>query len=58
MKVPGLGVVVFKNGREVFSKFVGSRRLGKSVTRQTRFRIASVSKMFTVFSILQLVERG
>ena len=58
MKVPGLGVVVFKNGREVFSKFVGSRRLGKSVTRQTRFRIASVSKMFTAFSILQLVERG
>ena len=58
MKVPGLGVVVFKNGREVFSKFVGSRRLGKPVTRQTRFRIASVSKMFTVFSILQLVERG
>lgn len=28
------------------------------VTRDTRFRVASVSKMFTVFTILQLVEQG
>ena len=60
IKVPGLGVIVFKNGAEIFSKFSGRRNLetSKPVTRRTRFRAASVSKMFTIFSILQLVERG
>lgn len=59
--VPGLGVIVFKDGREVYANFFGSRVLGKNpkpVTRQSRFRVASVSKMFTVFAILQLVEQG
>ena len=27
-------------------------------TRESRFRVASVSKMFTVFTIMQLVEQG
>ena len=60
IKVPGLGVIVYKDGEEVFSKFLGLRDVeaGKPVTRQTRFRAASVSKMFTVFSVLQLVEQG
>ena len=59
-KVPGLGVIIYKNGVEVYSKFLGRRNidLNKPVTRQTRFRAASVSKMFTIFTILQLVERG
>ena len=60
IKVPGLGVIVFKDGEEIFSKFIGKRDVEKSkpVTRRTRFRAASLSKMFTVFSLLQLVERG
>ena len=61
IKVPGLGVIVFKGGKEVYSRFFGSRVLGKKnkpVTRDTRFRAASVSKMFTVFTLMQLVERG
>ncbi len=61
-KVPGLGVIIFKNGAEFFSKFLGRRVIDKNfskpVTRQTRFRAASVSKMFTVFTILQLAEQG
>ncbi len=60
-KVPGFGVIVFKDGAEIYSRFLGSRVLGKKnkpVTRDTRFRAASVSKMFTVFALLQLVERG
>ena len=59
--VPGLGVIVFKDGAEIYSHFSGRSVLGtnsKPVTRHTRFRVASVSKMFTIFSILQLVERG
>ena len=60
IKVPGLGVIVYKDGAEIFSKFLGRRTIepSKPVTRHTRFRAASVSKMFTVFSIMQLVERG
>lgn len=60
VKVPGLGVIVYKDGAKVYSKFLGRRVIGndKPVTRNTRFRAASVSKMFTVFSVLQLVEQG
>ncbi len=60
LKVPGLGVIVFKDGTEIFSKFIGRRKLNppKPVTRRTRFRAASLSKMFTVFSLMQLVEKG
>ncbi len=60
VKVPGLGVIIYKNGVEVYSKFLGRRNidLDKPVTRQTRFRAASVSKMFTIFTILQLAECG
>jgi D-alanyl-D-alanine carboxypeptidase len=64
-KVPGLGVIVFKDGKEVYSHFAGRRRIGSSsggkdlpITRDTRFRVASVSKMFTGFTIMQLVEQG
>jgi D-alanyl-D-alanine carboxypeptidase len=63
--VPGLGVIVFKDGREVYSHFAGRRHIGASsggsdlpVTRNTRFRVASVSKMFTGFTIMQLVDQG
>ncbi|MBR0290044.1 MAG: beta-lactamase family protein [Selenomonadaceae bacterium] len=60
LQVPGLGVVVFKGGVEVFSKFIGRRTINpaRPVTRRTRFRAASLSKMFTAFTLMQLVERG
>ncbi len=61
-KVPGLGVIVYKEGKQVYSKFLGARAISgnilKPVTKNTRFRVASVSKMFTVFSLLKLVEQG
>ncbi len=60
-KVPGLGVIVYRDGEEIYSKFLGRRvvekNFSKPVTRQTRFRAASISKMFTIFSIMQLVEQ-
>ena len=58
-KVPGLGVIVFKNGKEVYSKFLGRRHINqdKPLTRDTRFRVASISKMFTIFTIMQLVDQ-
>ncbi|MBQ7703977.1 MAG: beta-lactamase family protein [Selenomonadaceae bacterium] len=61
-QVPGLGVIVYREGAQVYSKFLGRRVIGKRnfkpVTSDTRFRAASISKMFTVFTILQLVEQG
>ena len=59
-QVPGLGVIVFKDGRRVYENFSGRRELVKNlpVERTTRLRAASVSKMFTVFGIMQLVEAG
>ncbi len=50
-KVSELGVIVYKDGEEIYSKFLGRRVIDKNfskpVTRQTRFKAASVSKMFT-----------
>lgn len=57
-KVPGLGVIIYKDGAEIYSKFLGRRNSSKPVTRQTRFRAASISKMFTIFTLMQLVECG
>ncbi|MBO4401651.1 MAG: serine hydrolase [Selenomonadaceae bacterium] len=58
--VAGAGVIVYRNGAEVYADFFGVRSLKKNkpVTRATRFRAASVSKLFTIFTIMQLVERG
>ena len=61
VKVPGLGVIIFKDGREVYANFFGSRKLGEKnlpVTRDTKFRVASLSKQFTIFTVMQLVEQG
>lgn len=60
VKVPGLGVIIFRGGEEIFSAFCGRRDIpaNKPVTRDTRFRAASVSKLFTIFALLQLVEQG
>ena len=59
-QVPALGVIVFKDGEEVYSKFSGRRHIDKDlpINENTRFRVASVSKMFTIFTIMQLVDEG
>lgn len=58
--IAGAGVIVCRNGVEVYADFYGARSLKKNkpVTRETRFRAASVSKLFVIFTIMQLVERG
>ena len=59
-EVPGLGIIAFKDGKEVYSNFSGRRHINpdRPMTRNTKLRIASLSKMFTVFSVLQLVDEG
>lgn len=59
-KIPGFGVIVYKNGKKIYENFSGLRNIEKNlpVTRETKFRVASVSKIFTALTILQLVEQG
>lgn len=64
-KIPGLGVLAVKNGKVVYSDFLGRRYIDKDnrqkdlpLTKDTRFRIASISKMFTGLAFMQLVEEG
>ncbi len=58
--VLGLGAIVFKEGEEIYGGFFGRRHIApdKPVERNTRFRIASVSKIFTMIGVMQAVERG
>ena len=59
-KVVGLGVIAFKDGKEIYSYFGGRRHIApdKPMTRQTLLRVASPSKIFVALSIMQLVEQG
>ena len=60
--VPGLAVLAYAGGREVYRFAGGVRRMAGAqtwpMTEDSRFRMASVSKMFTVFTIMQLAEAG
>ena len=58
-QVPGLGAVLIKDGKPVFSYCGGYAAFGKEqklFKADSLFRIASVSKQFTVYAIMQLVE--
>jgi CubicO group peptidase (beta-lactamase class C family) len=57
---PALSVAVVENGRLVYVRAFGFSDLAAKTpaTPDTRFRIASVTKMFTAVSVMQLVEAG
>ena len=60
-EVPGLALLAYHEGREVYRFAGGFRRFQPKplpMTADSRFRIASVSKMFTIFSLMQLIEEG
>ena len=64
-KAPGLAVIVFKDGKEVYRNMLGNRFLSPRnknwnlpVTSDSRFRVASISKVFTATGYMQLVEEG
>ncbi|HEV7994567.1 MAG TPA: serine hydrolase [Gemmatimonadaceae bacterium] len=58
--VPGAGVAIVKDGRVVLAKGYGVRKLGQPgrVDANTRFGIASNTKLFTATAIAMLVEQG
>lgn len=60
LKTPGLAVAVIKNGNVIFKRGYGVRRVGgeERVDEHTIFPIASVTKVFTVTCLAQLVDEG
>jgi CubicO group peptidase (beta-lactamase class C family) len=58
--VPGVAVSVIKDGEFIYKKGFGIANLeyGIPVTPATAFHVASVSKQFTIFSILLLEKEG
>ena len=52
-------VGVLKDGKVIFSEVVGCKNLkGDTVTADTKYRIASVSKLVTAIGVWQLIEQG
>jgi CubicO group peptidase (beta-lactamase class C family) len=58
--VPGIGLAIVKDGKVVVAKGYGVRKLGEAtpVDGQTRFGIASNTKVFTATALGLLVEEG
>ena len=58
--VPGMGAAVWQDGQIVWEGSSGLRDVegGAPVTRDTLFRLASVSKLFTVTAAAKLAEEG
>lgn len=63
LQVPGLGVIIYKKGVPAYEFFAGHSYIDNEDSSKNRpftgdsiFRIASVSKMFTVFALMQLAE--
>jgi len=57
---PGISILVVKNGRIAYSGSKGMADIitGTSISAQTGFLLASVSKPFTAIAVMQLVESG
>ncbi|MBE6069555.1 MAG: serine hydrolase [Clostridium lundense] len=56
--LPGASIVIVKDGKIIYEKGYGHDSNGESLTEKSLMRIASVSKSFTAFSVLQLVDEG
>ncbi len=59
-KVPGLAIAIIENGKVIVKKGFGYANvdLQKKVTVKDGFNIGSISKMFTAWGVMKLVETG
>jgi serine-type D-Ala-D-Ala carboxypeptidase/endopeptidase len=57
---PGLILGIVADGGLAYARAIGRRsvRSGESVTVDTTFRVASMTKMFTALGLLHLRDRG
>ena len=65
MPVPGCGVMAFQDGKLLYEGCFGFRRVDAAhpennlpFRTDTRFRTASISKVFSAVGVMQLVEQG
>ena len=60
MHIPGMSVVMIKDGKIIFNRGYGAKNNEKNspVTPDTLFGVGSVTKSFTCLAIMQLWERG
>lgn len=56
--LPGAAIVVVKDGKLVYEKGYGHDSNGNPLTAKSKMKLASGSKPFTAFSVLQLVDEG
>jgi CubicO group peptidase (beta-lactamase class C family) len=56
--LPGASIVIVKDGELVYEKGYGHDSNGNPITEKSLMRIGSVSKSFTAFAVLQLVDEG
>ena len=59
-KVPGMAIAVIDNGEIIYKKGIGFADVANKtkITLETGFNIGSISKMFTAWGIMKLVELG
>lgn len=64
-QVPGVGALVIKDGKRVLGHCCGNAYIdcsnaekNRDFTEESLFRIASISKQYTVYAIMQLVQQG
>ncbi|MCP4439848.1 MAG: serine hydrolase [Aureispira sp.] len=57
---PGASVLITKKGKTLLDKSYGlsNVKAKQAVSNKSNFRLASVTKQFTAFSIIQLIEKG
>lgn len=56
--LPGASIAVVQDGATVYENGYGHDSEGNPITAHSRMRIGSVSKSFTAFAVLQLVDAG
>nr|WP_321355771.1 serine hydrolase domain-containing protein [uncultured Draconibacterium sp.] len=58
--IPGAQVAISKNGKLIYSEGIGlaSKDLNVKTTRDTKFRIGSLSELYTTLIYLKMVEDG
>lgn len=56
--LPGASIVIVKDGEIIYTQGYGHDSEGNPLTENSLLRIGSVSKPFTAFAVLQLVDEG
>ena len=59
-QLPGVAMSILKNGKVIYEKGYGKADIGTDtgITSDTLFAIGSVTKIFTTFAVMQLIEDG